>query len=242
MKQIFLPFWATVLLLSFLPGCKKDTGPQPDQHEYYQPVQIGNWFRYTIDSVYYDGNSNTPAGSVTYSLIESYDTDVPNAAGKLETRIKLERIDALPRRVVGFSYVQRFYNASKGEYTIERTDNGVRYLLFKAPVIVTDTFDRNGKNLLPPEIWSNFAVGVSGGGAGGNYDHTLRIVKEERADSLMIINDFELYAFNVGLFYKERTYITGRTDLPNWENIPVMQRIASGFSYKKVLVDKGTIQ
>lgn len=222
-------------------GCKKDTGPQPESHEYYQPVQIGNWYRYTIDSTFWNHDEDTTA-TIQYTLYESYDTDVPNAAGQLETRIKIERVDSLPRRVIGFSYVQRFFNNSNQQYSIERVDNGVRYVLFKAPIIVPDTFNRNEKNLQLPDTWKNFAVGVSGGGVGENYEYTMRLVKNEHSDSLILINDYELYAFNVGLFYKERTYILGRTDTANWQNIPIMSRIDTGFSYKKVLVERGEIQ
>lgn len=222
-------------------GCKKPELPQPDSHEYYQPVQIGNWYRYTVDSTFWNHADDTTA-TIQYTIYESFDTDVPNASGQLETRIKLERVDSLPRRVVGFSYVQRFYNNSKQSYSIERVDDGVRYVLFKAPINVPDTFNRNEKNLQLPDVWKNGAVGIAGGGVGENYDYTMRLVKKEYSDSIWIINDYELYAFNVGLFYKERTYIMGRTDTANWQNIPIMSRIDTGFSYKKVLVERGEIQ
>jgi len=233
--MLFLPVFAG------LQSCKKDEGPQPTEHEYYQPVRIGDYYRYSVDSVWYD-YPNDSSGQVQYTIIESYDTDVPNSAGKLETRIKLERIDALPRRVIGFSYVQRYYNAAKQEYSIERVDNDVRYVLFRAPILVGDTFNRNSKNLLPADVWTNSSVGQPDGGAGGNYDYVFRLVKDEYEDSLTYIADYELYGFNTGLFYKERTYLAGRTDTLNWQNIPVTSRIEYGFSYKKVLVESGLIQ
>lgn len=235
-----LAFFLPVIALT-TEACKKDTGPQPESHEYYQPVKIGDWFRYTVDSTFWNHANDTTA-TLQYTLYESYDTDVPNTAGQLETRIKIERVDTLPRRVVGFSYVQRFFNNSTQGYSVERVDDGVRYVLFKTPVVVSDTFNRNEKNLLLPEVWENAAVGIAGGGVGENYDYTLRLVKKEHSDSLMLINDYELYAFEVGLYYKEITYILGRTDTANWQNIPIMNRIDTGFSYKKVLVERGEIQ
>ncbi len=242
MKKIFLPVLGLLLTAVLWQSCKKDPGPDPNSHEYYQPVRIGNWYRYAVDSVWWENFSNVPAGQVAYTLFETFDTDVPNSAGKLETRIKLERVDALPRRVVGFSYIQKFYNASKQEYTVERVDNGVRYVLFVAPVTVTGTFNRNMKNGLDEDTWYNYSIGNPGGGAGGNYDRVLHLIRQDYADSLAIRMDYEMYAFNVGLFYKEETYIFGRTDTANWQNIPVLNRISSGYSYKKVLVDRGTVQ
>lgn len=222
-------------------GCKKDNGPQPSSHEYYQPVKVGEWYRYAVDSSYWN-HQNHVAGKVLYTLIENYDTDVPNNAGKLETRIKIERIDAQPRRVVGFSYIQRFFNNAKQQYSVERVDGDVRYVLFRAPLLVPDTFNRNSKNLLPADIWKNMAVGVNGSGLGGNYEYTMRLTRFEHADSLVVINDYELYAFNVGMYKKERTYLLGRTDTANWQHIPVEQRIDTGFSYTKVMVDRGQIK
>jgi len=241
MKNTVRIIFSALTISAAIIGCKKDTGPQPSSHEYYQPVKIGEWYRYAVDSTWW--KYQVDSGQTVYSIIENYDTDVPNAAGKLETRIKIERIDAQPRRVVGFSYVQRYFNNSKQEYTIERVDNDVRYVLFKAPVIPGDTFNRNSKNnIVAADIWTNFSVGSPGGGNGGTYDYVLRLVKEEKSDSAFLIDDYELYAFNVGLFYKERTYIKGRTDIPNFQNIPIMNRIDTGFSYKRVLVEQGQIQ
>lgn len=228
------------LMIIAIQGCKKDTGPDPSSHEYYQPVQIGKWYRYAVDSSFYKRNDT--AGTVQYTIIESFDTDVPDNAGKLVTRIKLERIDALPRRVVGFSYIQRFYNAAKQQYSIERVDNDVRYVLFTTQIFPGDTFNRNMKNILPPDVWTKFSVGSSGGGAGGSYDHTMRLVKQEYSDSNSLISDFEMYAFNVGLFYKERKYVLGRMDTVNWKNIPIEQRVDTIMTYKKSLVDKGDIK
>ena len=240
MKNIARIITFSLPILIAIQGCKKDTGPQPSSHEYYQPVKIGEWYRYAIDSSFYKHNDT--AGSVQYSIIENFDTDVPNTAGQLETRIKLERIDAQPRRVVGFSYIQRYYDAAKQQYSIERVDDGVRYVLFKTQIIPGDTFNRNSKNLLPADGWKNFSVGSTGGGPGGTYDHTFRLVKKEYSDSLVVISDFELYAFNVGLFYKERKYVLGRTDTTNWQQIPVESRPDTMVVYRKTLVDRGQIQ
>lgn len=242
MKKHSHSFWPVFLFVLLFFSCKKDPGPSPESHEYYQPVAIGNWYRYAIDSVWWENFSNVPAGQVGYTLFESFDTDVPNNAGKLETRIKLEKADSLPRRLVGFSYIQRYYDNAKQEFSVERVDNNIRYVLFKAPFVITDTFNRNMKNTLPNDVWYNYSIGTPGGGAGGSYDRVMRLVRQDYADSLGIRIDYELYAFNVGLFYKEVTYIFGRTDTANWQNIPVMNRISSGYSYKKVLVDRGTIQ
>jgi|GEM_PF-1079545 len=243
MKKITRIIAFSLPILIAMQGCKKDTGPDPSSHEYYQPVKVGEWYRYAVDSSYWeiDTSGNTVVNTVAYTIIESFDTDVPDNSGKLVTRIKLERIDAQPRRVIGFSSIQRFYNASKQEYSVERVDNDVRYVIFKAPVNVPDTFNRNSKNLLPEDIWTNNNVGASGGGPGGNYDHTLRLVKNEYADSVTLITDYELYGFNVGLFYKERTYIDGY-DTTAWKTVPIMNRIRSGFSYKKVLIEQGQIK
>lgn len=241
MKNITRIFAFSLPILIAFQGCKPDNGPDPSSHEYYQPVKVGEWYRYAIDSSFYNRTLDT-AGVVQYTIIESFDTDVPNNAGQLETRIKLERIDELPRRVVGFSYIQRFYNASKQEYSIERVDNDVRYVLFKAPIVPGDTFNRNSKNILPPDVWKNFSVGSSGGGAGGTYDYVYRVVRNEYADSLSVISDFELYAFNVGLFYKEVKYVLGRTDTANWENIPVEARPDTMVIYRKSLIERGQIQ
>lgn len=241
MRKIFLYSAGIIFLFPFWAACKKDPGPDPKNHEYYQPVRVGNWYRYSVDSVWWENFSNVPAGKIAYTLFETFDTDVPNDAGKLETRIKLERVDTLPRRIVGFSYIRRYYNSAKAEYTVERVDNGVRYVLFVAPVLVTGIFNRNMKNNLPEDLWYNYSVGNPGGGPGGNYDRVLHLIRQDHEDSLAIRLDYEMYAFNVGLFYKEQTYIFGRIDTPNWQNIPIMNRISSGYSYKKVLVDRGRI-
>jgi len=238
MKKITRIIAFSLPILIAMQGCKKDTGPDPSSHEYYQPVKVGEWYRYAIDSSFWGIDT---ANTVAYTMIESFDTDVPDNSGKLVTRIKLERIDAMPRRVVGFSYIQRFFNSAKQEYSVERVDEDVRYVIFKAPVNVPDTFNRNSKNLLPEDVWGNGNVGASGGGPGGNYDHTLRLVKKEYSDSVTLIADYELYGFNVGLFYKERTYIEGR-DTVAWKSVPIMNRIKSGFSYKKVLIEQGQIK
>lgn len=240
MKKITRILALALPVLVALQGCKKETGPKPEEHEYYQPVKLGEWYQYTVDSTAWSYGVDTT--TVKYTLFESYDTDVPNSSGKLETRIKVERVDALPRRVIGFSYVQRFLNASTKEYSVERVDKGVRYILFRTPVVIGDVFNRNDKNLLPAESWQNTAVGSPGSGISGNYEHTMRITKYDYQDSVSLALDYELYAFNVGMYYKEYTYITGRTDLPNWKSINIMDRIATGYSYKKVLVNKGPIK
>lgn len=233
--------FSLLVLFVAVQACNKDKGPDPSQHEYYQPVELGKWYRYAIDSSFYKHNDT--AGSIQYSLIESYDTDVPNQSGKLETRIKIEKLDANPSRVIGFSYIQRYFDNATNAYSIERVDNGVRYVLFKTPLVNGTKTDRNAKNNISDiDEWVVGHYGGAGGGAGGNYDHIFRLVKKEYSDSVTLISDYELYAFNVGLFYKERRYISGRTDTANWKNIPVEQRPDTMVFYKKSLVDRGDIQ
>ncbi|MCS6981596.1 MAG: hypothetical protein NZM65_05300 [Flavobacteriales bacterium] len=221
---------------SVLSACKKkNQAPDPNDQSYYYPVNIGRMYEYQIDTAWWD-HANDTSFMATFLEKETYDTDFPNQAGQLETRIIVERGLGAFLSPFGIQSVQRYYNASKKYWTVQRVRNTFRYIMLKYPIAEGDTFNRNALNPLGPDTWRVDYIGGSFSVGGKTYSPCLRLVKKDVEDSLRIQRIVEVYAHNVGLVYAEITDILGRTDTANWPNIPVMNRIESGYSFVKTLV------
>jgi hypothetical protein len=217
-------------------ACKKKPQPlDPNDQSYYYPVNIGRLYEYQVDTMWWD-HANDTSFAATFTERETYDTDFPNQAGQLETRIIVERGVGGFLSPFGIQSVQRFYNSSKKYWTVQRVRNLFRYIMLKYPVAEGDTFNRNALNPLGQDTWRVDFIGGSYSVGGKTYSPCLRLVKRFVEDSLRIQRIVEVYAHNVGLVFAENTDILGRTDTANWPNIPVMSRIQSGYSFTKQLV------
>ncbi|MBL0913574.1 MAG: hypothetical protein IBJ09_14500 [Bacteroidia bacterium] len=225
---------AVSAVLVFFAACKKDKGPDLADRTLYLPVDIGHQYEYQIDSMYWTTDSS---GSVSYMYRETYETDVPDNTGGLQTRIKTERRggNAAGYTVLGYDYIQKYYNKNQKEWTVELLKNNIRYIMLLAPIENGDSLNRNAKNLALAQYWTASLIEKSGSYGGQNYEHTLTLIETEQSDSVYIITNKEVYAHSVGLVYKEDTYIKGKTNVPNWQNIPVEQRIEYGYKYTKEL-------
>jgi len=235
MKEIKLILITFFIISIFYISCKKKKTIDTSDQSYYYPVNIGRMYEYQIDTSWWD-HPNDTSFSATFTERETYDTDFPNQAGQLETRIIVERGSGGFLSPYGIQSVQRYYNASKKIWTIQRLRNMFRYIMLKYPAAEGDTFNRNALNPLGPDTWKVDYIGGSFSVSGKSYSPCLKIIKKELEDSLKIERIVEIYAHNVGLVYAENTNILGRTDTANWVNIPVLNRIESGFSFIKTLV------
>jgi len=223
---------ATAVLVLF--ACNKDKGPDLADRSLYLPVDIGHQYEYQIDSMYWTTDSS---GTISYMYRETYETDVPDNTGGLQTRIKTERRggNAAGYTVLGYDYIQKYYNKNQKEWTVELLKSNIKYILLLAPIENGDSLNRNAKNLMLPQYWTATLIEKSASYGGKSYPHTLTLIEREQSDSIYTIVNKEVYAHNVGLVYKEDTYLKGKTNVNNWQNIPVEQRIELGYKYTKEL-------
>ena len=137
----------------FVFSCKKEKGPDLADKNLYIPVDIGHQYHYEVDSSYWTTDSS---GVIKFEYRETYETDVPDNTGGLQTRVKIERKGDLSSGfgLVGYAYIQKYYNKNNKEYTIERTQNNIKYVLLRTPIVDGDSVNRNAKNFGQPDFWS----------------------------------------------------------------------------------------
>lgn len=225
---------AIFALSLFVFSCKKEKGPDLADKNLYIPVDIGHQYHYEVDSSYWTTDSS---GVIKFEYRETYETDVPDNTGGLQTRIKIERKGDVNSGfgLVGYAYIQKYYNKNNKEYTIERTQNNIKYVLLHTPIVNGDSINRNAKNFGMPDFWSAAHIENSYSIPGNTYQHTLTLTNKSYEDSVYYISSKEVYAHGVGLIYKEDIYLKGRTDVSNWQNVPIEQRIENGYKCIKTL-------
>lgn len=231
LRNVFLALFSVSL---FVVSCKKETEPDLEDHTLYAPVDLGRQYEYEVDSSFWTTDSS---GVVSFRYRETYETDVPDNTGGLQTRIKMERDGGNlgGYQLSGYAYIQKYYNKTAKQYTVERTQNNEKFILLVSPLKAEDSLNRNAKNLLTPEYWTATMIEHSYSVTAGSFPHCLTLAQTEYTDSIYSISSKEIYAHNVGLIYKEDIYLKGKTDVPNWENVPIEQRIESGYKYVKTL-------
>lgn len=232
--RAFKSLLAFLALSILVVSCKKDKGPDLTDRSLYMPVDLGRQYHYEVDSSYWTTDSS---GVVKYEYRETYETDVPDNTGGLQTRIKMEKkgVNSAGFSLLGYAYIQKYYNKNAKEYTIELTRNNVKYVLLTTPIENGDSLNRNAKNLGTAEFWSASMIESNYSVPGYSFPHTLTLSTREYEDSIYHISSKEVYAHNVGLVYKEDIYLKGKTNVTNWQNVPINQRIENGYQYVKTL-------
>lgn len=232
--RILKSLLAIFVLSLIVVACKKDKGPDLADRSLYIPIDIGRQYQYEVDSSYWTTDSS---GVVKYEYRETYETDVPDNTGGLQTRVKIERKGGVNAGFTlnGYAYIQKYYNKSSKEYTIEYTRNNIKYVLLVTPVDNSDSLNRNAKNMLTPEFWTASLIESNYSVPGNSFPHTLTLSTRNYEDSIYVISNKEVYAHNVGLVYKEDIFLKGKTSVANWQTIPVEQRIENGYKFVKTL-------
>lgn len=223
MRKILLPFLIVSLGLA---SCKKEKEDISEINEGYKfmPLEIGKYILYDVDSTYWDGQTGDGVGvpiptasQVRYSVEDTF----RDAGGRLSYRITVltRNTTADPFRPNDVVY------ATPTENGVEYSQKNVTYIKLTFPVAEGRSW--NGNAMIPSNddyykeyhsdkwryTYANFDKDYDLGIRLFNHTVTVNHIDDQLNDpdtdsTAYAYRNFsqEVYAYNVGLIYRERVY------------------------------------
>lgn len=201
----------------------------------YQPLKIGSWYIYDVDSITYnDFTTPVTIDSFHFQLREMITDTFTDQAGNLNYRLEREKRfknDSLPYDSLNWHHADVWYITQKGE-VIERVEENNRYVSLMTPVRDAFTWDGNAFNY--KESWDFTYQKV--GSPFEDYGNTITI-NQILEDQFVIIYQLyeEVYAKDIGLVNRIRIDVESQNLID--PSIPVVDRAEKGFQYFQKLTD-----
>ncbi len=224
MRNLFIPFLVLVSVIWI--SCNKKTEDLSEINKGYKffPLEIGKYVLYNVDSTYWDDFLGSVIVMERCQVRYSVDDTFRDASGRLSYKIV---VNARKNASDPF-YPSEVIYATPTETTLEYTQKNLTFIKLVFPV---DNFVYwNGNSMLPladPDYseefggdkWSyNYSKFDKEFDPGNNlYEHTVTVnqIDEQLNDPDIDSTAYayknyskEVYAYNVGLVYKERVYWT----------------------------------
>jgi hypothetical protein len=218
-------FYSLLILVLFFSGCKKEENKTELDFGYnYAPLNVGDYFIYQIDSIYYDDFANR-VDTFHFQLKEVIDSSYELLGG--ETGYRIERFQRnnsnqnwkIKNVWVAYKTVNQFIRVEENQPIVQ--------LIF--PVEEDLKWDINYKNTLDPviaeitKVQSNFNNGAL------SFDSTITVVTQDEENLIEKRYKATNYSRNYGLVYRKlqdlRTEVNGK--------------IVRGVDYTFYLIEKG---
>lgn len=226
----------TVVFSLLLIGC---SDPEEDvvltQPSEYQPLKIGSWYLYDVDSIAYnDFTTPVTIDTFEYQLKEMITDTFTDQAGNLNYRLERERRmknDSLPYDSLNWMHADVWFITEKGN-TIERVEENNRYVSLMSPVRDGINWDGNAFNY--KESWDFNYQKI--GQPFDSFGNTVT-VNQILEDQFVIIYQLyeEVYAKDVGLINRVRIDVESQNLVD--PNIPVIDRAEKGYQFFQKLTD-----
>ena len=228
MKKLF----TLSLIALFFIGCEEGGGfkvsvfPMPSE---YQPLKIGAWFIYDVDSITYnDFTTPVTIDSVNFQLKEEITDTFTDQAGKLNFRLERSKRfynDSIVFDNLAWELTDIWYITQDGK-NIQRVEENNRYISLLNPIKDKAIWDGNALNSL--ESWDYTYLKVDE--PFDTYGNTVTVNQYFFDDPLIYYELYEeVYAKGIGLVNRVRIHVESQ-DYSN-PNIPVLNRIESGIQY-----------
>lgn len=238
--------WWIVALVIFLGlSCNKDDDPKIIDLGYdYQPLEIGYWLEYQVDSIFFNDFNDPPTrDTFKFQLREYFESTFLDLNGDTNIRVEqsIRNEEGIPWAIRHIaSYKRTSINLQKVEYDL-------RYVKFAFPPIegknwqghifinvidqpVLEFLDRNRYdwNYRFTSVNQPLTLGVF------NFDSTATILQIDEENLFEKKFSKEIYAKNVGLVSKEMIIL--ETQAPP-SGVPFIDRAEKGFIVKYSLTD-----
>ncbi len=244
MKRIFKLFITSSILALGFYSCKKDKSTAPDMGYNYFPDQVGKYVVYDVDSFYY---YNSPV------IIDTF---------KFQVKEKIQSIyyDNQNRPTIRLERYRKYYNPStpysalpwvlsdvwaenKTVLTAEKVEENTRYIRLVFPTKIDQFWDANIQNVEGDRKFNYQFVDQSRTIGSIHFDSVLQTVYD--AGVILTRKEYrtEKYARNIGMVYRQIIDIEsqpGNNPPPYFFQIPIMQRVTSGYQYTMTVNSYGT--
>lgn len=191
--------WHIVLALALLSACKDDPPIKTDFGYNYQPLSVGQWVEYDVDSIVYDDFAQTVttyAFFVRETVVETFE----DAEGRTSYRVERSKREA---ETDEWKVYQSYALVLDG-IRLERVDNNLRTVPLIFPPEAGEDWNGNAFNTLDEESYTYDYVDRKVNFGPMTLDSTLRVIQNNDTDNFVLKTyTEERYARDVGLVYKE---------------------------------------
>jgi len=242
MKKIYF-FIIIVIGTFFLYSCgsEKDPYQSSDDSSEYFPLEVGNTWIYSVDSIVYDykGTVIDTIHNEVQEKITNFYTDNEGVKSFI-----IERSNKKGNNWI----VSNIWSANLDKTQATRTEDNLRFIKMVFPIYKNKSWDGNayidtqnqiviiaGESIKMFEQWSYRYLDVSINETVGNntYDDILVVQQVDNENSIQKRYSIEKYARNIGLVYKKMEILNSqKTDL----DVPWSEKAEEGFILEQTLI------
>ena len=234
MKKLFTLFLITLIFISCedVETFKVPVFRMPSD---YQPLKIGIWYIYDVDSITYnDFTSPATIDSVNFQLKEQITDTFTDQSGKLNFRLERSKRfynDSIVFDNLAWELTDIWYITQDGN-NIQRVEENNRYISLISPIKDKTIWDGNAYNSM--DSWDYTYLKVDE--PFDAYGNTVTVNQFFFDDPLIYYELYEeVYAKDIGLVNRIRINVESQ-DYSN-PNIPVLNRVERGVQYFQKLSD-----
>jgi hypothetical protein len=226
---------AILFTVFILFSCKKDIDPiDVDLGYEYQPLEVGYWVEYDVDSIFFDDFTGT-VDTYFYQRREFFESEFLDLNGETNVRVE-QSIRNSPQDAWAISYIGSFKQTT---INLQKVEYDLRFIKFAFPPVVgkqwqghiyINTTDQPSLEYLDRERYEwNFTFTKVNEPAiinGFSFDATAEILQIDQENLFEKKYSKEVYAKNVGMVSKEMIIL--ETQAPPI-NVPFIDRAEKGF-------------
>lgn len=194
----YLILWVAILLGGL--GCERSNSPHPTPGYDYFPLVSGQSAEYEVIETTY-ALAQAPI-SRTYRFRET--TGVPYTDADGLSVYPQERAHKNPQ---GEWVTDSVFLAWRTVNQALRVENGVTRVKLQFPTYEGARWNGNLFNILPEQAYQITALNKTLTTSFGTYDKTLAVVQQKDSTLLSLRRSQEIYAENIGLIQRERTFV-----------------------------------
>ncbi len=228
-SSIFTTIVVLILLL-FISCSKEDIQPTAIflGKEYF-PLRQGDYIVYEITKINIDKPSNI-YDTVVYLLKEII--DIPIIDNEEDTAYRIERYVFNP--VSDNWEIQSVWQAKQTNNAAHKVEENLRFVKIRFPVRKNLQWDGNIFNELDSKTYKISDLNVPFQVNQMSFDSCLFVLQDSSSSLIHKNYAVEIYAYKIGLVYKEETYINSQEVI---FDVPIEQRITTGTIFKQKILE-----
>lgn len=230
-SSVYLVIVILYLLLLLSVSCSKEN-TQPTavfQGKEYFPLHQGDYIVYEITKINIDKPSNI-YDTVVYLLKEVI--DIPIIDNEEDTAYRVERY--VFNSVTGNWEIQSVWQAKLTNYAAHKVEENLRFVKIRFPVRENLQWDGNIFNELNSKTYKISDLNISYQVNQMSFDSCLFVLQDSSSSLIHKNYAIEIYAYKIGLVYKEETYINSQEVI---FDVPIEQRITTGTIFKQKIIE-----
>jgi hypothetical protein len=237
-KSLYISSFLTIFtlgLLLFVSCSKENTQPKAVfQGKEYFPLRQGDYIVYEITKINIDKPSNI-YDTIVYLLKEII--DIPIIDNEEDTAYRVERYIFNP--VYSNWEIQSVWQAKLSNNAAQKVEENLRFVKIHFPVHKKLQWDGNIYNELDPKTYKISDLNVPFQINQMSFDSCLFVLQDSSSSLIHKNYAVEIYAYKIGLVYKEETYINSQEVI---FDVPIEQRITTGTIYKQKIIEYNVLQ